>query len=137
KALKETRLDPEFPHPGALLASAVEDAHRLENLGREWFDAEYLQGKWNEYDALREKEVAKLIKKLQELEYPHAWALHLTVRWFWERQEEGINIEKDEWWTLAFRRQWYQKNSGNKQNSAKENQHVHSKRVKRKSPPVN
>jgi hypothetical protein len=111
EALKDLHIDPEFPNPGALLATAIEDAHRLENLGWNWFHAEHLEEKWDEYASLREKEIKELLKKVQELDYPHAWALLLTVRWFWEHNEGGVDLKKDEWWTLAFRRQWQQAKS--------------------------
>src|SRR5262249_18167484 len=38
-ALKEIRLDPDFPHPGILLAAAVDDAYRLEDAGYKWFSS--------------------------------------------------------------------------------------------------
>jgi hypothetical protein len=114
EALKNLRIDPEFPNPGALLATAIEDAHRLENLGRNWFHAEHLEGKWDDYGRLRDKQINELLKNVQELDYPHAWALLLTVRWSWEHSDEGVDMKNDEWWTLAFRRQWYQKTRSKK-----------------------
>jgi hypothetical protein len=109
EGLKEVRVDAEFPNPGALLATAVEDAHRVQNIGWNWFDAEHLQGHWDEYDSLREKVIKELIKKVQELDYSHAWALLLTVRWFWQLSAEGADIKNSEWWTLEFRRTWKEK----------------------------
>jgi hypothetical protein len=103
-ALRGMRFDPDFANPGDLIATAVEDTHRLEKVGREWFssDGDIL---WKEVDAA----VAQLVEKLrnkEELDYPHAWAIILAVNWFWEHQEQGVDISKDPWWTLAFRRQW-------------------------------
>jgi hypothetical protein len=135
EALKDLRIDPEFPNPGALLATAIEDTHRLENLGWNWFHAEHLEGKWDQYESLREKEIKELLKKVQELDYPHAWALLLTVRWFWQHREEGVDIIKDEWWTLAFRRQWHQKHSGDKHRVATTDQQTKGTRRSRKTSP--
>jgi hypothetical protein len=106
EALKQLQIDPDFPNPGALLATAIEDAHRLENLGCNWFHADYLEGKWDQYESLREKVIKAFLKKVQELDYAHAWALLLTVRWFWEHSDEGVDMTKDEWWTLRFRGKW-------------------------------
>lgn len=114
EALKDVHLDPEFPNPAAILATAAEDAHRLENLGWKWFDAEHLQGKPDQYESLQNKHINEFIKKVQELDYPHAWALLLTVRWFWQHQNEGVDIAKDQWWTPAFRRQWKPKQAEKK-----------------------
>lgn len=105
-ALKEIRFDPEFAKPGSLLAAAVEDAHRLKDAGNRWFHCERAEGKWNDYDRLRENAISKLVANLGQLNYGQAWAIIITVRWFWEHYDEGIDIEKDSWWTLAFHRQW-------------------------------
>jgi hypothetical protein len=100
--LREMRFDPDFANPGELIATAVEDAHRLEKIGRQWFtsDGDIL---WKEVDAA----VGKLVDNLRskEFDYPHAWAVIVAVNWFWERQGKGIDIKDDPWWTLAFRRQ--------------------------------
>lgn len=114
EALKDVHIDPEFPNPGVLLATAIEDAHRLENLGWNWFHAEHLEGKWDHYEKLREKEINELLKKVQELDYHHAWALILTVQWFWDHNDEGVDMKKDEWWTLAFRRKFQPKSKPKK-----------------------
>jgi hypothetical protein len=106
QALKDIKIDPDFPNPGTLIATAVEDAHRLENLGWKWFHAEHLEGQWDAFDALRDTEIAKFLKKLAELDYSHAWALILTVRWFWQHCDEGCDLEKDHWWEFPFRREW-------------------------------
>jgi hypothetical protein len=100
---REVRFDPEFANPSELLATAVEDAHRLENVGAEWFASDR---DWERKDV--DAAVTKLGEKLRRLDYPHAWAVILGVQWFWEHHEEGIDIKKDPWWTLAFRRQWHQ-----------------------------
>jgi hypothetical protein len=107
-AIKEIRLDPDFPHPGILLAAAVEDAHRLEDAGNKWFHLE--MGGINdptedEYARRLDDAIARLVKELRELDYVHAWAIIVTVQWFWEHHDEGMGI-KDPWWTVAFRRQW-------------------------------
>jgi hypothetical protein len=121
EALNGIRFDPEFANPGDLLAAAVEDADRLENAGRKWFYSQfdevgdaYLKG--------RDSAIKKLVKKLRELDYAHAWAVIGASRWFWEHYKEGIDIEKDQWWTLAFRRQWHEKQSGNERGGGTMNQ---------------
>ena len=106
--LKGIRFDPEFAKPGELLATAVEDVNRLENSGARWFSMELPPEDYSEIE-LTDKRVAKLAKKLRELDYPAAWAVILAVQWFWEHHDEGIDIKEDPWWTLGFRRQWHQK----------------------------
>jgi hypothetical protein len=105
--LRSMQFDPDFANPGLLLATAVEDAHRLEKAGREWFESER-DIEWKEVDTA----VARLVEKLRakECDYTHAWAVIVAVRWLWDHQEQGIDIKKDPWWTLAFRRNWGKKN---------------------------
>jgi hypothetical protein len=105
EALKDIRFDPEFANPGELLATAVEDAHRMGDVAQKWFSSglepeEYARG--------LEFKVKELVEKLRNLDYAHGWALIVTIQWYWEHQHEGIDIKKDQWWTLAFRRQWKQ-----------------------------
>jgi hypothetical protein len=111
EVLKGMRFDPEFANPGALLGTAVEDAHRLEGVAQKWFISEF---DGEEYAKGLEYTIKRLVQKLHALDYVHAWAMIVTVQWFWEHHVEGIDIEKDAWWTLAFRRQWYQRHSENK-----------------------
>lgn len=112
-ALKEVRLDPDFPHPGILLAAAVEDDYRLGDAGYKWFSTERGERmKDDEYARYRDNAIAALVKKLRELDPVHAWAIYVAVQWFWEHHGEGIDI-KDPWWTWAFRRQWHQKQTEN------------------------
>ena len=107
EALKGIHFDPEFANPGQLLATAVEDAHRFECIGAQCLD-------WGEHDStfIKDKdidaEVAKVVEKLRnpQFDYAHAWAIIVTIEWFWEHRDEGIDIKEDPWWTLAFRRQW-------------------------------
>ncbi len=105
EAIKGVRFDPEFANPGELLATAVEDAHRLEYIGSKCLD-------WGDCDStvIKEKhidaEVQRTFEKLRSLDYVHAWAVIVVVRWFWDHHNEGIDLLKDDWWTLAFRRQW-------------------------------
>jgi hypothetical protein len=105
EALKDIRFDPEFANPGELLATAVEDAHRMGDVAKKWFSSglepeEYARG--------LEFKVKELVANLRQLDYAHAWALIVTVDWYWEHQHDGIDSKKDQWWTLAFRRQWKQ-----------------------------
>ena len=108
ETLKGIRFDPEFAAPGALLAAAVEDANRLEDSAVKWFSMALPGEEYSEIE-LTDRCVAKLTKKLRELDYPHGWAVILAVQWFWDHQGEGIDIKTDPWWTLSFRRQWHQK----------------------------
>jgi hypothetical protein len=117
EALKGLHFDPEFAHPGLLVAAAVEDAHRLEFMGHKCINPGECDGtvlKPEHVDA----EVQKTVEKLRSLDYVHAWAVIVAVRWFWEHQDEGIDIQKDDWCLPAFRRQWHQKHSGKEQAAA-------------------
>jgi hypothetical protein len=102
EALKGMRIDPEFANPGLLLATAVEDAHRLEDLGFKCYN-------WGGCDSSVinpdiDAEVGKVVEKLRLIDYPHAWAVIVAVQWYWEHHKE---IQKtDDWWTLKYRRQW-------------------------------
>jgi hypothetical protein len=132
EALKGLHVDPEFANPGQLLATAVEDAHRLEYIGSECLN-------WGECDStiIKEKhidaEVKKTVEKLRNLDYVHAWAVIVTVQWFWDHHE-GIDLKNDLWWTLAFRRQWRQKHSGDKQEEAPTERPREGKRRNRRTP---
>ncbi len=102
--LKEMLFAPEFANPGELLATAVEDANRLENIGSKWLVMEID----DDYNVIEQadKYTAIFVQKLRELDYAHAWAVIVAVQWLWEHHDQGIDIKKDNWWTLAFRRQW-------------------------------
>ncbi len=132
EALKGMRFDPGFANPGQLIAAAVEDAHRLEYIGAECLD-------WGCCDSsvIKDKhidaEVGRVVEKLRNLDYVHAWAVIVVVQWFWEHHDEGIDIKKDPWWTLGFRRQWRQKQSGNKDGPTTTKQQREGKRRKRKT----
>lgn len=69
--------------------------------------------------------------KLRDLDYEHAWAVIVTVQWFWEHHDEGIDIGKNPWWTLGFRRQWHRQQSGNKDGATTTEHPKESKRRKR------
>jgi len=105
-SIRDKPFDPEFSRPGELLAAAVEDAHRFENIGKDWFDE---PGDYTQKDI--DSAMSKLTEKLRRLDYSHAWAIIVTVQWFWEHHKT-IKIDKDEWWTLAFRRRWITKKDG-------------------------
>jgi hypothetical protein len=116
-----------------LLATAVEDAHRLEYIGAKCLD-------WGSCDSsiITDKhvdaEVKKVIEKLRDpqFDYVHAWAIIIAVRWFWEHCDEGIDIQKDPWWTLAFRRQWKEKNANEQGSVGTGGQQPETKGRKRK-----
>jgi hypothetical protein len=138
EALKGIRFDPEFANPGQLLATAVEDAHRLEYIGAECLD-------WggNDSTVIKEKridaEVAKVVEKLRDpqFDYAHAWAIIITIQWFWEHRDEGINVKEDPWWTLAFRRQWKEKHASKQGSGGTRGQHpgTEGRRRKRRGAP--
>jgi hypothetical protein len=133
ETLKGMRFDPEFANPGELLATAVEDSHRLDQLGARWFSMDLPPEEYSESE-LTDKRVAELAKNLRELDYPHAWAVIGAVHWFWEHQKEGIDIAKDPWWTLAFRRQWHRKQTDqDKAPTAADQQQARGKAKTRKS----
>jgi hypothetical protein len=108
EALKGIRFDPEFANPATLLATAVEDANRLDDVGAKWFSMDLPPEKYSQIE-LADKRVSQLANKLRELDYPHAWAIIIAVQWYWEHQDEGIDMKKDCWWTLGYRREWQQK----------------------------
>src|SRR5262245_57398433 len=64
--LKGMRFDPEFAKPSELLATAVEDANRLDNVGARWFSMDLPPEKYSEIE-LTDKCVSGLAKKLREL----------------------------------------------------------------------
>jgi hypothetical protein len=100
--LKDRPFDPEYANPGDLVATAVEDAHRLEDAAARWAVHDSpSEDNSEETDAA----VGDLVKRLRELDYVHAWAVIVAVQWFWEHDDEGIDIEQHRWWTLMFRRQ--------------------------------
>jgi len=103
--LREVDFDPEFARPSELIAAAVEDANKLENVGSKWFSMDLPPEEYSEVE-LADQRVGELAKKLRELDYVHAWAVILAVRWYWDHFEEGVDISKDAWWTMAFRRKW-------------------------------
>src|SRR5262249_6697860 len=105
EALKNKRFDPDFGNPGDLLATSVEDAHRVENAADKYFSMDLPEDDYSSIKLLDET-VGELVKKLRNLDYVHAWGVILAVQWFWEHQDEGLDCKKDDWWTLAFRRQW-------------------------------
>jgi hypothetical protein len=105
EALKDKRFDTEFANPGELLATAIEDAHRMDNAAEKWFSSEF---DGDEYARGLESAVKDLVAKLRGLDYAHAWAVIVAIQWYWEHQHEDIDISKDRWWTLAFRRQRHQ-----------------------------
>ena len=131
EALKDMRFDSEFTNPGQLLATAVEDAHRLEYIGAKCLD-------WGECDStiIKEKHidaaVNKVVEKLRNLDYVHAWAVIVAVQWFWEHHDEGIDIKENPWWTLPFRRQWKERHASKQGAGGTEGQQPATEGRKRK-----
>jgi hypothetical protein len=97
--LREMRFDPEFANPSFLLASAVEDAQRLQGVGFRWLEPSL------NFDGSLEVNPAifRLIEKIKNMDYAHAWAIIVAVQWYWENHE--MIAKEDEWWTLAYRRE--------------------------------
>jgi hypothetical protein len=104
--LKEVKIDPEFPNPAELLATAVEDAQRLEDIGLNWFTCGF---DGEQYSKAFEGEFRRLVQELRGLDYVHAWAVIVEVQWFMEHRDEGVDVRNDHWWTLGFRRTWKEK----------------------------
>jgi hypothetical protein len=123
------KFDPDFAKPGELLATAVEDRHRLEKVARDWYDTE---GDiiYKNVDSA----VQTLCDSLRKLDYVHAWAIFGAVAWYWDHHHEGIDIKKDEWWTLAFRRAWKAGKITKPQSVAASDQQPPSRRRKPKKP---
>lgn len=94
--LNGTMVDPGFGNPGEILAADVEDADTFDGLGAKWFgdNAPFA--------------VPDLVAKLRALDYPRAWALVLSVQFFWANPDLSIDLE---WWTLPFRLKWQRRDS--------------------------
>jgi hypothetical protein len=108
EVLKGMRFEAEFMNPSELIASTVEDAHRLESAGNRFLPAHFQiwrnirpENRQPEID----EHVRMLVEKLRDpkFDYSHAWALIVAVRWYWERADK-IKPMRDRWWTLQFRR---------------------------------
>ncbi len=114
--LKGKQFDPDYANPGDLLATAVEDAHRLEGAGDKWFDSAVDE---ESYGSELDKKISAFVKTLRELDYVHAWAAIIAVQWYWDHENCNIDFKKDQWWTLAFRRNWKDAEPSQQQNIAK------------------
>jgi hypothetical protein len=125
--LKDKRFEPDFANPGELLATAVEDAHRLDNVGDKWHFGE------SEHKD-RDAAVGRLAERLRKLDYAHAWGVIVAVQWFWQHHGERIDIKKNPWWTLAFRRRWNQNRSGKQQRPAIRDEQRAGTRGNKKTP---
>lgn len=111
EVLKEAVFDPDYSSPGELLANAVEDGYQMETIPGWWLfvddeDArpEYLYPGFG----VSKKAISELVEKLRGLDYVHAWAAIVAVRWYWDHHSQ-LNCEMDHWWTLNFRREWVDK----------------------------
>jgi hypothetical protein len=133
EALRGKQFEPDFAKPGDLLAATVEDAHRLERVGDKWFTSE-TDGEMHAKGLA--SSVRELVEKLHRLDYAAAWAVIVAVQWFWDHQNEGIDMREDLWWTLAFRRQWHQKRTGIKDEAVTTDLQREGKRRNRKTPPT-
>jgi len=108
EVLKGMKFEAEFMNPSGLIASAVEDAHRLENLGSKFLVyvqertvSSMFKNRQPEFDDGVQKLVVKL--RSHNFGYVHAWAVIIAVRWYWDRVGK-IEALRDRWWTLQFRR---------------------------------
>src|ERR1019366_9360261 len=72
RAFAGAKFEPDFPNPGDLLATAVQEASRVYGVHD---DLHYEDGE--EPQPLAER----VAGRLRTLDYPHAWAVILTVRW--------------------------------------------------------
>lgn len=110
------------PNAAYSLAANIEDGHRLDGAGYKWLADEEteLAGSLaraigaQQTQAMRrvDKEVGDLVKRLAALGPAHAWAVILAVLWFWNHCQEDIDVRKDPWWTLQYRRQHARKAGG-------------------------
>jgi hypothetical protein len=108
RALGNSKFDPKFPKPGDLLATAVEEARRVHGVGE---DLHYD----DDVEALPEAE--RLATTLRNMDYPHAWAVILTVRWYMENYNKmkGKRIEANaQWWTMRYRDKWIEDSMGSR-----------------------
>jgi hypothetical protein len=105
-ALRGMHFDPDFAKPADLLATAVEDAHKLEQIGAKWYQP-IPEDDFKDLD----KEISGLGAKLRGLEYEHAWAIILVVQWYWDHQQDSRDIKSAPWWTLSYRRNWRQQDN--------------------------
>lgn len=92
-------VDPGVSNPDVFLWAEASDAHKLNRLGDKWFPA----GK--KADAA----VASLVTRLQQLTYAHAWAVIAAIQWFWDHCAADVDHQRDEWWSLPFRRRMGEK----------------------------
>lgn len=108
EVLKGMKFEAEFMNPGGLIASAVEDAHRLDNIGHRFLVSyppqtvkDAFKNRQPEFDEC----VRKLVEKLRSpvFDYVHAWAVIVAVRWYRDHADM-IEALRDQWWTLRFRR---------------------------------
>lgn len=79
-ALNGVRWEPTAADPGALIASAVEDAGARGS----------------------EPVPAGLGDRLRALDYGHAWAFIVAVEWYWAHQE-AADLAHAPWWALQYR----------------------------------
>jgi hypothetical protein len=131
EAIKHMRFDPEFAYPGHVLASAVEDANKLDYIGNKCLD-------WGHADSsvIKDKHVDvlvnKAIDKLRNLDYVHAWAVIVAIQWLWAHHEFGIDLKEDRWWTPGFRRDWKPKQIPGQERSPDQEQGARTRRQTKK-----
>lgn len=102
-SLQKKNFDPEYPKPGELIASAVEEAERFEGL----WTKRRLNAKGSDSDCATETELlntdfAAFLTQLRQLDFVHAWAIINTIAWYWQNHTR-IDSNKDQWWQLWFR----------------------------------
>lgn len=87
-----TMWTPEFDAARSIVHQ-VRDANELDGLGKKWLS--------------KPSDVDKLAGKLEGLSYQEAWAVIVAVELFWDNHED-IDTGKDEWWTLDYRRTFFE-----------------------------
>lgn len=106
-------LDTGVGNPAVYLYAEAEDGHRLNRTGDKWFggDGADLEGSLKRLGAGKatkgtrtaDAAVAGLVKRLQQLDYVHAWAMLMAIQFFWDHPSD-IDHQEHDWWTLPFRR---------------------------------
>jgi hypothetical protein len=105
--------EPQVGNPGVLIAANVEDGHRLDGAGYRWLSdgetdlagslAKVGAGKPTKAMRDIDERVADLVRRVAALDYAHAWAMIVSVQFFWNHTELEIDPRNDSWWTPGYR----------------------------------